>query len=114
MNSWSSRWITTEFYKRASDPSTCNSSPSLSCCDANNNIFHLVSPTTFTFGENGVRVYYSGIGVSSPGLLYSWGGGEDSGGANAVVGGNPITIKTYFSCFNNCDYSTNLCCNPLP
>jgi hypothetical protein len=110
------RWRNiTSFYSQTTEDKKCVSDASLSCCGGPD-FFHLPTPTTFSFSQDGVTV---GFGGSSQ--LYYWTSGfvyTNQGYSNFLASDfdgmpNPA-IQKYTACFANCDYSTNLCCNPLP
>jgi len=75
--------------------------------------FHLPSPTLFVFSSVGITV---DLGTSSQ--VFPWTGrSTGSFGYNLsdfITSDFVITVRRYFSCFKNCVYTTNLCCNPLP
>jgi len=110
------RWRNlTSFYSQTAEDRKCVSDASLSCCGGPE-FFHLPTPTTFSFSQNGVTV---DCGGSSQ--LYYWTNGQLNSGqgysqflASDFDGAHSVVIQKYTACFANCNYSTNLCCNPLP
>jgi hypothetical protein len=108
------RWRnSTSFYSQTTEDKKCVSDTSLSCCGGPD-FFHLPTPTIFSFSQYGVTVDFGGASQ-----LYSWSGLAINSGYTEFLAsdfdGTPnVVIQKYTACFANCDYSTNLCCNPLP
>jgi hypothetical protein len=110
------RWRNiTSFYSQTTEDKKCVSDTSLSCCGGPD-FFHLPTPTTFSFSQDGVTVDFGGASQ-----VYSWTSGVVNSGqgytnflASDFDGTPNVVIQKYTACFANCDYSTNLCCNPLP
>jgi hypothetical protein len=110
------RWRNvTSFYSQTAEDKKCVNDASLSCCGGPE-FFHLPTPTTFSFSHTGVTVNSGGSSQ-----VYSWTSGFIYSGqgytellASDFDGTHDAVIQKYTACFANCDYSTNLCCNPLP
>ena len=92
------------FYSQTSDDQKCISSSTLSPCRDSD--FHLPSDVLFSCTKTGVSVTVGGQTTS-----YGWAANSP---ALTFTRTFDIWIRRKFSCFQDCDFETNLCCNPLP
>lgn len=93
------------FYSQTSEDKKCVSSSTLSPCN-DISYFHLPSDVLFSTASSGVSVTVGGQTTS-----YGWAARNPF--PMTFSGNIDIWIRRKFSCFQNCDFSTNLCC-PLP
>jgi hypothetical protein len=110
------RWRNaTPFYSQTLENRKCVNDASLNCCGGAE-FFHLPTPTTFSFSHSGVTVGYNGSSELYPWTSYqiNFSYGYSSLLASDFDGTYDAVIQKYTACFANCNYSTNLCCNPLP
>ena len=92
------------FYSQTSEDKKCVSDSTLSPC--NERDFHLPSDVLFSCASSGVSVTVGGQTTS-----YGW---AASNPFPMIISETvDIWVRRKFSCFQNCDFSTNLCC-PLP
>lgn len=93
----------------------CVQGDSLVCCDTEQvrRRFHLPTPLTFTTSPSGITASFSGGSTFVP-----WIQGDMppaiADPSNTFYREHTVTVVANTACFRNCDYSTNLCCNPLP
>jgi hypothetical protein len=92
------------FYSQTSEDKKCVSSSTLSPCN-DISYFHLPSDVLFSCASSGVSVTVGGQTTS-----YGW---AQNFPALTFSGTFDIWIRRKFSCFQDCDFETNLCC-PLP
>lgn len=96
----------------------CVSAPSLTACstsiDPRDPAFHIQSPVVFSFSQNLVTVQYGSTELSFPWVKAVPQGSRPDGTVIPLPTLSPVTIEIMSSCFADCDFSTNLCCNPLP